>query len=94
MHPIVYIFYTGALLNLIPADLTVTSWLDSICQHDMPGVQSASNTKLRVSETTALHVHLREARTRVSYGVVSELVVPVQLETRYMYKFHQVYTLG
>lgn len=53
----------------------------------MPDIRSALDTKLKVAREMNPHLSTGESRTRVSFRVVSELVVPVRLRTTYIDRF-------
>lgn len=45
-------------------------------------IRSASDTKLKVSEIITLNICMDESQTRVTFGVVNKLAVPVLLVTK------------
>lgn len=50
------------------------SWLQSSRQRNMPKTCSASDTEMKVSGTTTVHLPVDEAHTSVLFGVWEELV--------------------
>lgn len=59
----------------------------------MADIRIPSYTKLKVSETIALHLFTFELFAGVIFGVVSEMVVSVLLGTNYIKKCKSQYTL-
>lgn len=72
---------------IIRASILDLFWLDSVRQGDMPGIRSASGNKLKVSRTINLHLRMCELLTRVNFGAVNKLVVPVLLRKTYINRF-------
>lgn len=57
------------------------SWLNSICQRDLPEIRSAPGTKSKVSGTITFHTGIVKSRTCVTLGVVDVLAVAVFIGT-------------
>lgn len=53
----------------------------------MPEIQDACDRKLVVSGTITLHPRIADSPTRVAFGVVDELAVPVLLGTAFIDRF-------
>lgn len=87
MRPTVSVFDTAAGPYLLQADVLDLNWLDIIRQHDMPEIRRVSRNKLKVSGTITGHLRTSEPRTRVTFGVASELVVPILLRTTVSFRF-------
>lgn len=87
MRPSVCVFHTGTGPNLIRADVLDPALQDSIRQRDMPDIRSASNRKRNASQTITPHLPMAESRTRINFGVVNELVMPVLPGTTFIDKF-------
>lgn len=65
MHPVMRVCDNGAAPNLITADVMDKSWLHNVRQHDMPEIESDSNTNQVVSGTINLHPRIGESLMRV-----------------------------
>lgn len=87
VSPVICVIDTGAGPILIQVDFLEPTWLDSVRQHDMPEIQSASNTKLTVSVTITVHLRMSESRTLVAFTVVEKLAVPVLLWITFINRF-------
>lgn len=83
MHSTVHVFHTGVCPSFIRANVLDPTWLNSIRQRHLLDICSASNKKLELSGSVAAHLRVGESCTRVSFGVISELVVPVLLGKTY-----------
>lgn len=87
IHPIFYIFGTGAGPNLIGDYVLDQAWLDNICQSDMSEIQRDSDTKRIVFGAITLHHHMSESRTRLTSRVVDRLAVLVLLGSNFVDKY-------
>lgn len=87
MRLITFAIDTGAGLKRIRADVLARRWLDSIRQRSMPEVCSAPGTKLKESGTITSHLRMGESRSRVNFGLVFELVLPLLLGMTYIDRF-------
>lgn len=77
MRHTICVFDNSAGPNLIRAKVLDLIWLDSIRQRDMPDIRTTSHRKLELSATIILHLPMGGSRTRVNFGVVNELVMPL-----------------
>lgn len=87
MSPFVCVLDTEGGPKLIHADILEPSLLDVICHHDMPDICCALDTRLKESETKALHLRMGEPRSRVNFGVIGGLIVSILLGETYMDRF-------
>lgn len=72
--------------SLLRADVLDPTRLDSVCQRNMPEVQSASNTMLNVSDNNSLEDRTGESLTRARSSIADKLAVPVLLRTIFVDK--------
>lgn len=84
MLPIVRLFDTDARPKILRADVLHFSWLESIHQRNMTDRRSASDKKLEIFWTITIHICMSESRSRVNFGVIDELIVPVLSGTTYI----------
>lgn len=70
--------------SIIRAEFLDHSWLDSINQCEMTDIRSASESRLKVSGTIILNHGMRGSRTRVTFGTVKKLVLPVGIGKTYI----------
>lgn len=87
IRPVVCIVDSGAGPNPVIANFLDQSLLKNIQLCDMPEIQSVSDTKLVVSRANTFHLRIGESQTRVTYGVVDRLPVPVLLGTTFIDNF-------
>lgn len=73
------VFETGAGFSFIREDLPRTEWLEAIRSIGQTSLQSAINQNFIIVETVLLLVRMRDAGTRVDFGLVSSVTVPVLL---------------
>lgn len=66
---------TGACLILIEADMLDLSCLSNIHRYDIPDIRRATHTKLKVSGTIRIHLHMCESQTYVNFGVINKLAM-------------------
>lgn len=83
MRPLTYVFETGACPSLIRSDVLEPSWENHIRRQEVTNLYGAYNSKLRISGTIMLHIRVGEALTRIVFGVVKQLSVPMLLDKRY-----------
>lgn len=87
MRPIVCVFDSSTAVNITRADVLHPSRLDSVLQRRMADICSASDTRLKMSAATTLHLHMGESYTRVSLGVLKKLVLLALLMMTYIDRF-------
>lgn len=78
---------TSAGLNLLREDIVDLDWTRAIHISERPQLQSATNQRDEAVGTVMLYIRVWEARVKVVFWIVKNLVVPVLLKTSFIDRF-------